>query len=65
MRPNHVFLSDKITLSHSQVDANNQINLTPVNLIRTGIAWASDKKYKFKNPVVPPEFGSLKDCKLI
>jgi hypothetical protein len=26
----------------------------PVGLLRTGIAWESDKKYKFKNPAVGP-----------
>lgn len=36
---------------------NDSISLTkddnPITLIRTGIAWESDKKYKFQNPEVP------------
>merc|ERR1712037_385931 len=38
--------SDDITLSYTA--SNNQA--TPVKLINTGIAWESDKRYKFKNP---------------
>ena len=38
--------SDDITLNH--VGSNGQE--TPITLIRTGIAWESDKRYKFKNP---------------
>ena len=40
---------------------NNNINLT-----KTGIAWESDKKYKFQNPEVPAEGGytDLADCKI-
>jgi len=36
---------------------NDSISLTkddnPITLIRTGIAWESDKKYKFQNPELP------------
>ena len=35
-----------------------------VPLIKTGIAWESDKKYKFQNPEVPPEYKNLADCKI-
>ena len=38
--------SDDIKLNH--VGSNGQE--TPITLIRTGIAWESDKRYKFKNP---------------
>ena len=34
----------------------------PVPLTKTGIAWESDKKYKFQNPVVP-EGMTLENCK--
>ena len=37
---------------------NNNINLT-----KTGIAWESDKKYKFQNPEVPAEYKDLTACK--
>jgi len=37
---------------------NDSISLTKddnqINLTRTGIAWESDKKYKFQNPELPP-----------
>ena len=45
--------SDDITLSY--MGSNNQE--TKVNLIRTGIAWESDKRYKFKNPEGDLETG--------
>jgi hypothetical protein len=35
----------------------------PITLTRTGIAWESDKKYKFQNPEVPAGFN-LTDCKI-
>jgi hypothetical protein len=34
----------------------------PVTLTKTGIAWESDKKYKFQNPTVPDNM-TLKECK--
>ncbi|ODM96484.1 Cell cycle control protein 50A [Orchesella cincta] len=37
--------SDEISLYHQSLDG-----LKPVSLIRTGIAWDSDKKFKFQNP---------------
>ena len=49
--------SDDITLSH--VGSNNQE--TPIKLIRTGIAWESDKRYKFKNPEGDLETGEDED----
>ena len=43
--------SDKISLVYNKV-SDNDGKVTPVNvpLNRTGIAWESDKKYKFENP---------------
>ena len=38
---------------------NNNITLT-----KTGIAWESDKKYKFQNPEVPEGYTDLADCKI-
>ena len=35
-----------------------------VPLTKTGIAWESDKKYKFQNPEVPPEYKNLAECKI-
>ena len=35
-----------------------------IALIRTGIAWESDKKYKFQNPELPAGM-TLKQCKEI
>ena len=37
---------DEIQLFYIDEDGQDR----PVDLIRTGIAWESDKKYKFKNP---------------
>ena len=34
----------------------------PVKLLRTGIAWESDKNYKFKNPDTGDQ--SLQECKI-
>ena len=49
------FLSvDTITLKD---EGGNDVSLT-----KTGIAWESDKKYKFQNPVVP-EGMTLESCK--
>ncbi len=43
--------SDDIFLEYQPIDANGQPQeYEPVTLIRTGIAWESDKTYKFKNP---------------
>ncbi len=45
--------SDNIRLSYA---VQNQVNLgevVNVTLLRTGIAWDSDKKWKFKNPDIP------------
>ena len=36
----------------------------PITLTRTGIAWESDKKYKFQNPEVPAGYTDLTDCKI-
>ena len=36
----------------------------PISLTRTGIAWESDKKYKFQNPEVPAGYTDLADCKI-
>jgi len=33
----------------------------PITLTRTGIAWESDKKYKFQNPEVPAGYTDLAD----
>merc|ERR1712008_557380 len=33
----------------------------PISLTRTGIAWESDKKYKFQNPEVPAGYTDLAD----
>jgi len=47
---------------------NDSISLTKddnqINLTRTGIAWESDKKYKFQNPELPAGM-TLKQCKEI
>lgn len=43
--------SDNIKLTY--VGNDTTVTTTPVNLIRKGIAWDSDKRYKFKNPTVP------------
>merc|ERR1711935_432051 len=43
---------DKITLSDSEDNS--------INLIRHGIAWESDKIYKFQNPELPSNYTSLK-----
>jgi len=45
--------NDKIELTYNQKDPSN-VDI-PVELLRTGIAWESDKKYKFKNPVIPQD----------
>ena len=47
--PNNIDFSDKIELAYKPQDAGT----VKVDLLRTGIAWESDKKYKFKNPVIP------------
>ena len=39
-------------------DSNN------ITLTKTGIAWESDKKYKFQNPELPAGM-TLKQCKEI
>ena len=44
--------SDDITLNSMSNDQK-----TPIKLIRTGIAWESDKRYKFKNPEGDLETG--------
>ena len=36
----------------------------PITLTKTGIAWESDKKYKFQNPEVPAEYKDLTECKI-
>ena len=51
-----IFL-DEITLS--RVEDGSASN-SPVPLIKKGIAWESDKKYKFKNPE-----GNLQEGKMI
>ena len=59
------FIADKITLEYRK-DENEEYQEVPLN--NTGIAWESDKKYKFKNP---PELGDSptpeewEDCKHI
>lgn len=40
--------SDDISLHYHSPAPDNTVK--PVSLIRTGIAWDSDKKFKFKNP---------------
>ncbi len=45
------FSADNIKLTY--VGNDTTVTTTPVNLIRKGIAWDSDKRYKFKNPTVP------------
>lgn len=49
--------SDVITLSFYNTTTKKY---EPVPVLRKGIAWASDKKYKFKNPPVP-KGKTLKD----
>ena len=51
-----ISFSDKITLNF--IDGNQE---KPVGLIRKGIAWESDKKYKFNNPDLGGK--TLKQCK--
>ena len=36
-----------------------------INMTGKGIAWESDKKYKFRNPDVPSSYSSLAECKII
>ena len=36
-----------------------------INMTGKGIAWESDKKYKFRNPEVPADYPTLADCKII
>jgi len=48
--------NDKIALSYLDPSSGP----VTVKLLRTGIAWESDKKYKFKNPDIP-EGQTLKD----
>jgi len=38
--------NDKIEMDYKKADGS----IEPVKLLRTGIAWESDKNYKFKNP---------------
>jgi len=45
--------NDKITISDSE---NSEIPLE-----KTGIAWESDKKYKFQNPDLPTGFNTLEE----
>ena len=41
-------------------EGDNEVTLT-----KTGIAWESDKKYKFQNPEVPAKYnGNLTLCKI-
>ena len=55
-RNQHIF-PDNITLY--RLDENDVEVVVP--LIRKGIAWESDKKYKFKNPEGDLETGNLMD----
>ena len=36
-----------------------------INMTGKGIAWESDKKYKFRNPEVPADYKNLTLCKII
>ncbi len=42
--------SDDIRLSSILKDSSGGFQKQEVNLLNTGIAWESDKEYKFKNP---------------
>ena len=45
-------------------DSTSNVVKAPVNLNSTGIAWESDKNYKFKNPIIP-EGQTLEQCKVV
>lgn len=52
-------ISDVIKLEH----VTDENTYEEIDLLRTGIAWESDKKYKFKNPDLDG-FTTLQDCKI-
>lgn len=45
--------SDTIEIMYTDSSATGGSQLKKVDLLRRGIAWESDKNYKFKNPTVP------------
>ena len=49
---------DEMSLTYTTESGQEE----PMNLINTGIAWESDKKYKFKNPDGDLETGKLSLC---
>ena len=52
--------NDKISLQHRPTSSNNVADYQDVPLNKKGIAWPSDKKYKFKNPEYSGGWEGLK-----